>query len=88
MQNLIGSSSSVPVLIWFGVRAAAVALCSLCLVVQLADSADITVGGKAGWTQAAQFEDISAAVGDRLVSPAAVVTGIQSLCHATSPAVS
>lgn len=69
MQDLTASSSSVPALRWTGLKAAAAALwlCSLCLVPQLADSTDITVGGKAGWSQSAQFDDISAAVGDRLV---------------------
>ncbi|KAL0020529.1 hypothetical protein WJX79_005453 [Trebouxia sp. C0005] len=39
----------------------------LCLIAQLADAIDIRVGGEAGWTHTAQFQDVNAVVGDRLV---------------------
>ncbi len=40
---------------------------TLCLISQLADAVDIRVGGEAGWTHTAQFDDVTAVVGDRLV---------------------
>lgn len=43
----------------------------LCLIAQLADAIDIRVGGEAGWTHTAQFQDVNAVVGDRLVLAAA-----------------
>ena len=46
-------------------------LLSLCLIIQLADAIDIRVGGDAGWTHTAQFDDVTAIVGDRLVFVAA-----------------
>ncbi|DBA84449.1 TPA: hypothetical protein ACH3X1_006082 [Trebouxia sp. C0004] len=42
-------------------------LLTLCLISQLADAVDIRVGGEAGWTHTAQFDDVTAVVGDRLV---------------------
>ena len=46
-------------------------LLTLCLIAQLADAVDIRVGGEAGWTYIAQFDDVTAVVGDRLVFVAA-----------------
>lgn len=40
---------------------------TLCLFTQLADAVDIRVGGEAGWTHTAQFDDVTAVAGDRLV---------------------
>ena len=44
---------------------------TLCLITQLADAVDIKVGEEAGWTHTAQFDDVTAVVGDRLVFAAA-----------------
>lgn len=44
---------------------------TLCLFTQLADAVDIRVGGEAGWTHTAQFDDVTAVAGDRLVFAAA-----------------
>ncbi len=46
-------------------------LLTLCLITQLVDAIDIRVGGEAGWTHAAKFDDVTAVVGDRLVFVAA-----------------
>ncbi len=43
----------------------------LCLIAPLVDAVDIRVGGEAGWTHTAQFDDVTAVVGDRLVFAAA-----------------
>ena len=43
------------------------AFLTLCLINQLADAVDIRVGGEAGWTHTAHFDDVTAVAGDRLV---------------------